>query len=121
MMAGWRAGGRCTAGTLGATAASRRVAERVSRRARQRVGRGRLDGMGEGQWAGEQASAHGLAASTAGQRRSEARAGGALECLCAHRAERGGSARERERRERKGVEREIKVSGLTWFKLEIFN
>ena len=28
---------------------------------------------------------------------------------------------ERERREKKGVEREIKVSGLTWFKLEIFN
>ena len=45
----------------------------------------------------------------------------ALKCLRARRAERGGSARERERRERKGVEREIKVSGLTWFKLEIFN
>jgi len=28
---------------------------------------------------------------------------------------------ERERREKKGVEREIKVSGLTWFKLKIFN
>ena len=44
-----------------------------------------------------------------------------FKCLRARRAERGGSARERERRERKGVEREIKVSGLTWFKLEIFN
>ena len=113
--------GRARLACLGATAASRRVAERVSRRACQQARRGRLDGMGEGQRAGEQASAHGLAASTAGQRRSEARAGSALECLRAHRAERGGSARERERRERKGVEREIKVSGLTWFKLEIFN
>ena len=28
---------------------------------------------------------------------------------------------ERERRERKGVEREIKVSSLTWSKLKIFN
>ena len=45
----------------------------------------------------------------------------ALKCLHARRAERGGSARERERRERKGVEREIKVSGLTWSKLKIFN
>ena len=35
---------------------------------------------------------------------SHARA--ALKCLRARRAERGGSARERERRERKGVERE---------------
>ena len=71
-------------------------------------------------WGGASAARGQAAGQRAGQRRSE-RTCGALKCLRARRAERGGSARERERRERKGVEREIKVSGLTWFKLEIFN
>ena len=69
----------------------------------------------------------GAARQRGGNERSEPAVSGAarharaaLKCLRARRAERGGSARERERRERKGVEREIKVSGLTWFKLEIF-
>jgi len=41
--------------------------------------------------------------------------------LCRARREGRVSEGERERREKKGVEREIKVSGLTWFKLKIFN
>ena len=82
--------------------------------------RAHSSGVGRGQRRGEAARRQRVQRAH-GQRRSEARAGGALKCLRARRAERGGSARERERRERKGVEREIKVSGLTWSKLKIFN
>ena len=61
----------------------------------------------------------GAARQRGGSERSEPAVSGAarharaaLKCL---------RAQSREGRERKGVEREIKVSGLTWFKLEIFN
>ena len=100
MMAGWRAGGRCTAGPLGATAASRRV--------RQRAGRGE-DGV-RAQVEGASAARHREAA---GQRGSEGAAAAqhgsertrAQVPARAHRAERRESAGKRERGERKRVER----------------
>ena len=73
---------------------------------------GRRDGMGEGKVgvrtrAGRESATHGQVAGQRARACSGAASGsGALECLSAQC--RGGSARERERRERKGVERENK-------------
>ena len=85
----------------------------------------RLDGRGgEGQRLAGRAHSSG----GGGQRRaagSRAASGGSgaaspvLECLRAQ--GRGGSARERERREKREWREKIKVSGLTWSKLKIFN
>ena len=122
MMAGWRAGGRCTAGPLGATAASRHVAERVSRRVRQRAGRGsaRRPGACALERGREGSAARRGSAAAARQRgRGSGAASPVLECLRA-RAGEGQRGRERKERER-GVEREKKVSGLTQSKLKIFN
>jgi hypothetical protein len=71
---------------------------------------------GGGQWRGEAVRGGSRAASAAAAQRGTR---GALDCLRARRAERGGSARERER-EREWREK-TKVRGLTWSKLKIFN
>ena len=66
----------------------------------------------------------GSSRAAAGQRAracSGAASGWQRRVLCRARREGRVSEGERERREKKGVEREIKVSGLTWFKLKIFN
>ena len=56
------------------------------------------------------------------QQRSEAASARALKCLRARTEQRGESQRGRERGEREREWREgEKVSGLTWFKLKIFN
>ena len=56
------------------------------------------------------------------QRHSEAASARALKCLRARTEQRGESQRGRERGERERERREgEKVSGLTWFKLKIFN
>ena len=105
--------GRCTAGTLGATAASRRVAEcsSLAERSSMEQRAAGFDGTGEGRSAARRAGEHSRPGiEHGGQRRSEARAARSSACAQG----RGGSARERERGERKGVEREKrKVHGLT--------
>ena len=67
-------------------------------------------------WGGASVARHREAAarqqgSELAERRSE-RTHGALKCLRARRAKRGGSVREREKRERKGVEREKRKSAV---------
>ena len=98
--------GRCTAGTLGATAASRRVAEcsSLAERSSTEQRAAGFDGTGEGRSAARRAGEHsrpGIEHGGSGATR-HARA---RSSACA-RAEGGGSAREREKGERKGVERE---------------
>ena len=107
MMAGWRADGRRGS----SSAASRRVAERSSLAACSLTGqRCRLDGRGgEGQRLAGRAHSSGGGGQqrAAGGRAASGGSGAAspvLECLRAQ--GRGGSAREREKGERKGVERE---------------
>ena len=112
-MAGWRAGGRCTAGLLGATAARLRVAVRLSRRVRQRAGRGE-DGVHAQVGWGVSGARPGSRAASGGRQRRSAAAGTCAACLsaCARREGRV-SEGEREEREREWREREKKVSGLT--------
>ena len=102
MMAGWRAGGRCTAGPLGATAARRRIAVRLSRRARQRAGRGEDGVRAQVGWGVSGAAPRGSSAASGGS----GAASPVLECLRA-RAGEGQRGSERKESER-GVEREKK-------------
>ena len=121
MMAGWRVGGRCTAGPFGrhgGEAARRRalVAAWASTGRAWRGRRARSSGVGRQRRAArQQGSERGQAAAQRGSERTR----GMLECL---RAQRGESRRGRERKEReRGVEREKKVHGLTYPKLKILN
>ena len=100
MMAGWRAGGRCTAGPLGATAASRRVTERVSRCVRQRAGSGEDGVRAQVGWGVSGARPGSRAASGGRQRRSVA-AGACAACLnaCACREGRVSEGESGERKE----------------------
>ena len=100
MMAGWRAGGRCTAGPLGATAARQRGAVRLSRRGRQRAGRGE-DGVHAQVGWGVSGAWPGSRAGSGGRQRRSAAASARAACLnaCARREGRV-SEGERERREK---------------------
>ena len=113
MKAGWRAGGRCTAGPFGrhgGEAARRRalVAACASTGRARRGRRAHSSGVGRQRrgTARQQGSERGQAAAQRGSERTR----GVLECL---RAQRGESQRGRERKEReRGVEREKKMSTL---------
>ena len=98
--------GRARPARLGATAARRRIAVLLSRRVRQRAGRGEDVVRAQVGWGVSGAAPRGSRAARPRQRRSEPSA------RVPARSGRGGSARAREKGERKGVEREKRKSAV---------
>ena len=101
--------GRARPARLGATAARRRVAVRLSRHVRQRAGRGEDGVRAQVGW-GVSGARPGSRAASGGRQRRSAAAGARAACLDACARSEGESARERERREEKGVKREKRKS-----------